>query len=224
MYDNETPDTRGQASPLGYTLTETTATDKTAWSRIEVRRQSVFRPTYIQGPHNLQYTFTAPDDSTYLSGLFYNSESGLCLMRAAGPYWLRAPQIGAAPASVQCVLLDGMSTDLMPAFALTEDPANWTAKFEPRVMAAPLGPITIDTTAGGLVLAAALAGRRFIYARNLGSVEAWLAFGATPVVNKGILCKPGEEKFFDALDGISEQELRGITAAGSTTFSVQTGT
>lgn len=218
LYIPGIPGTRDLVAPIAKSFTETTATDKTAWERIWVEKMAVLRPIRTQGPHELQYTFTAPDDQTYDLGRFYTAESGLCLLRARGPWWVRCP--GTASAVIKCVILDGQSDALMPFIAAGEDPNGWTGKFEPRVHLAPAGPITVDTTAGGVQIAAARQGRRYIYVRNIGGVDAWVAFGQTPAVNKGIQVRAGEPLDGDALRGVSEQELKGITAAGSTTFSV----
>lgn len=220
----EIESTRGYASPLGVVLTETTSTGKDAWTRIEVRRISIFRPTLLQGPHPIQYTFTAPDDATYPAGLFYNSESGLCRMRAAGPWWVRAPQVGAAAASVQCVLLDGMSDDFATGLAISEDPSGWQAKFDPRIMASPAQNADVDQVSEALF--AADSNRRFIYIRNAstGTQVIWLGIGAAAEVGKGIGLSPGEWITFDALDGISTQAFNVISTADNAIVAYQLGT
>lgn len=157
-------------------------------------------------------------------GLYIPSVNGIVDLLAPGIWHINTPIVTAEGTSVTALYSDAAFAVAALNEAEGEDPNSWVALYQPRVLAAPAGPITIDTTAGGLVLAAAAVGRRFMYLRNLGAVDAWIAFGATPAVNKGILVKAGEEKSWDALDGITEQECRGITAAGSTTFSVQTGT
>ncbi len=219
----EFPNTRGYATPAPYTLTETSATDKTAWTRVEVRRPSIFRPTLQQGPHNIQYTFAGPDDSTYDLGAFYNSESGMCIMRGIGSWWVRAPQVGGAPASVKCVLLDGMSSDSMITLTTIEDPAAWMAKFEPRNMGSPLQNADVDQVSEQLFVG--VAGRRFIYIRNTSAAgqTIWLGIGVAAEVGKGIGLSPDEAIAFDALDGVTEQTFNVIADADNATVAYQLG-
>lgn len=223
LYIPGIPGTRDLVAPIAKSFTETTATDKTAWERIWVEKMAVLRPIRTQGPHELQYTFTAPDDQTYDLGRFYTAESGLCLLRARGPWWVRCP--GTASAVIKCVILDGQSDALMPFLAAGEDPNAWTGKFEPRVMLTPAVNADVDTASEALV--AARAGRRFLYIQNTstGGQSIALAFGTdAAVITSGIIMAPGEAVSFDALDGITEQAVNVIASANNATVSYQEGT
>ncbi len=222
LYIPGIPGTRDLISPIAKSFTETTATDKTGWERIWVEKMAVLRPTRTQGPHELQYTFTAPDDGTYDLGRFYTAESGLCLLRARGPWWVRCP--GTASAVIKCVILDGQSDALMPFLATAEDPNAWMGKFEPRVMLSPAQNADIDAASEEVV--AARAGRRYLFIQNTstGGQVLWLAFGVAAEVGKGIPLSPGEYYEMDALAGVSEQAVNAIASAVNATASYQEGT
>lgn len=96
------------ASPAEYSFTETALTTRASWVRLEIFRPSILRPTAAQGPHQMQYTFTPPDDDTASKGLFYNSDSGVCYLLTEGSWWVRCP--GTSGAQVKFVLLDAMSS------------------------------------------------------------------------------------------------------------------
>lgn len=73
------------------------------------------------------------------------------------------------------------------------------------------GQVTVDTTSGGVTIAAARDTRKTILVRNIGTVAAYIGTG-TVTTSNGFLVNPGE-----ALGLATTAAVKGITASSSTT-------
>lgn len=74
------------------------------------------------------------------------------------------------------------------------------------------GQVSVDTTAGGVEIVAAAAGRQGVVIANQGSVACYVGTGTVSTTN-GFLLQPGESV------GIpSDSAIKGITASSSTTI------
>jgi hypothetical protein len=225
------------ASPADYAFQETTQTGKASWVRLEVFRPSILKPTAAQGPHQLQYTFTPPDDETVPSGRFYNSDTGVCYLLTEGSWWIRCP--GSAGATIKCVLLDAMSSvalggleeasgdqavNLLKIGGTSQTGLDLTRRFLPVTWNNPAN-ITVGTSA--VLALAANASRRGLSLFNRSSSGQRIAVSTNSGMNTldGIVVlDPGFGFLWNPPDGVTTQALYALASASGAILGVTEGT
>lgn len=144
--------------------------------------------------------------------LFIPSVNGILDLPAPGSWWLNTPIVTAEGTPLTVVYSDAAAA---VADSDSEDP--WVAKFDPRTMLAP--PVVANVTNASALALAARVGRRFLYviAHNFagGATRVTLTFTTPAVSLRGFHMLTGQEKTWDALDGISEQAVYAITDIGT---------
>lgn len=89
------------------------------------------------------------------------------------------------------------------------------------------GKATVNTTAGGIVIAAANANRNGIILFNEGTVDVWVAFGETPVYQEGTKVPAGGSVVYhyagnpNGYNALTLLECKGITNSGSALVAYQ---
>ena len=144
--------------------------------------------------------------------LYVPSVSGILDLSAAGEWWINAEIVTSEGTEFEAIY-----TDAVFGIPDAETDDSWSLKFDPRIFQTPPAPVAVSN-ASGLKLAARV-GRRFLYVRagNFagGCTKVTFAF-TTPVVSlQGFHLEDGDEKFFDALEGISEQAVYAVTDQGT---------
>lgn len=157
-------------------------------------------------------------------GEFVPSVNGILDLFAPGIWHINTPIVAAEGTLVSAKYSDAAFAVAALSEADQEDPNSFMALFQPRTYAAPAVNADIDAASESLV--AAQVGRRYLYIENTSAAgqNLWLAFGQAAVVGSGIRLTPGQWAEWDALSGITEQEVFAISDAANGSASYQTGT
>lgn len=219
------------------------------WTRLYINRAVYLwssdgrRVDYVSGHH--------PGDVSAASPSPWNSSvTGVCKLYAPGEWHVKTPLIAGdveatkhpfimsdaalgtdtnvSAAEIAGATAIGDSVNIKSIGGTAQTGLDLTGRFAPLSFAG-IDPVTVSVTDDNTVVRiAARTGRRFLWAENMGSNDAWVAFASGKAgVNKGILIPKNSVSrpmLMGALDGITEGAIYIACDTGLTTsLAVQEG-